>query len=129
MTSIDTWPLWVAMVVSGGPILLSYIGLIFNLYLNHRHMDAMMEALKNSRYIYLWGPAWRKRGWFGALVLTSKIAGMVLWPKASIHIGEADAGDIANFPPYLKRLLVIDMTVMIIALIWAIIAAVLIKLK
>ncbi|MBT2342048.1 MULTISPECIES: hypothetical protein [Pseudomonas] len=127
MTSIDTWPLWIALIVSGGWLLLGIIGLIFNLYLNHRHMDAMMEALKNSRYIYIWGPAWRKRGWFGALSLTSKIAGMVLWPKASIHIGEADADDIANFPPYLKRLLVIDMTVMIIALTWMIIAVVLIK--
>ena len=54
MISIDTWPPWVAIIVTGGWGLLAAAGLAFSLYLSHRHLDAMKEALKNSRYIYLW---------------------------------------------------------------------------
>jgi hypothetical protein len=40
-------------------------------------------------------------------VLVTTIAGMVVWPKAYIRYGKVAAEDIENFPPLLKRLLVI----------------------
>jgi hypothetical protein len=129
MSSIDTWPQWTAIIVAGGPSLLGFLGFIFTLYLSHRHLDAMMEAMKNSRYIYLWGPAWRGRGLIGGCVLVTSIAGMVVWPRASIRLGDVDPMDVENFPPHLKRLLIIKMTVMITAVIWMVIAAVLIKFR
>ncbi len=55
MTSIDTWSPWIVIFFIGTPALLSAAGLAFSLYLTHRHLDAIKEALKNSRYIYLWG--------------------------------------------------------------------------
>jgi hypothetical protein len=129
MTSIDTWSPWVALIVAGAPTLLGFSGFIFTLYLSHRHLNAMMEALKNSRYIYLWGPAWRGRGWIGGCVLVTSIAGMVVWPKASILFGDVDPVDIENFPPHLKRLLIIKTRIMITAVVWMIVVAVLIKLR
>lgn len=59
MTSIDTWSPWIAIIVAGGPILLGAVNTAYCLYLSHRHLDAMMESLKNSRFIYIWGPGWR----------------------------------------------------------------------
>lgn len=129
MISIDTWPPWVAIIVTGGWCLLVPAGLAFSLYLSHRHLDAMKEALKNSRYIYLWGRCLGKRGFIWSLLEIAKIAGMVIWPRASIRIGEVDPGDIENFPPHLKRLLVIDLTLMLIAAAWLVIAVVLIKFR
>ena len=102
--------------------------LIFSLYLIRHHLDAMMEALKNSRFIYLWGPAWRSRGCFGGFVLLSKIAGMMLFPNAYIRIGDVDPVDVKNFPPYLKRLLIIDKTLMVVTLGWMGVVVALIKL-
>lgn len=127
MTSIDTWPLWIAIIVAAAPFPLSLICLMFTTYLIRYHLGDMMAALKNSRFIYLWGPSWRSRGGLWTMMLVSKIAGMVIFPKAYIRIGDADSVDIKYFPPYLKRLLIIDTTLMTITLAWVGVVAVLVK--
>ena len=129
MTSIDTWSPWIAIIVTGGWSLLAAAGLAFSLYLSNRQLDAIKEALKNSRYVYIWGPSLGKRGFVWSLLEISKIAGMVVWPWASLRIGELDPIDLKNFPTRLKRLLIIDLTIMIISCTWMGIAVVLIKFK
>ena len=129
MTSIDTWSPWIAIIVTGGWSLPAAAGLAFSLYLSNRQLDAIKEALKNSRYVYIWGPSLGKRGFIWSLLEISKIAGMVVWPWASLRIGELDPTDLKNFPTRLKRLLIIDLTIMIISCTWMGIAVVLIKLK
>ncbi|MBC2693453.1 MULTISPECIES: hypothetical protein [Pseudomonas] len=129
MTSIDTWSPWIAIIVTGGWSLLAAAGLAFSLYLSNRQLDAIKEALKNSRYVYIWGPSLGKRGFIWSLLEISKIAGMVVWPWASLRIGELDPIDLKNFPTRLKRLLIIDLTIMIISCTWMGIAVVLIKFK
>ncbi|UOB22024.1 hypothetical protein MRY17_14875 [Pseudomonas orientalis] len=99
MSSIDTWSPWVAISFLGGPMLLAALTLAYNLYLTHRYLDAIKEALKNSRYIYIWGPSLGKRGLIWSLLEMGKISGMMLWPKASLIIGELDPVDLKNFPP------------------------------
>jgi hypothetical protein len=116
MTSIDTWSPWIALTVTGGPILVGILNIAYGLYLSHRHLDAMMQSLKNSRFIYSWGPGWRSQGWLGGFVLVSTIAGMVVWPKDYIRYGKVAFEDIENFPPGLKRLLVIYVTGVIVSL-------------
>jgi len=129
MTSIDTWPSWIAIIVTGGPIILSLISFIFNLYLGHRHLDSMMAALSNSRFIKLWGPAWRRQGWFGGIVLIVKIAEFVVFSRASILNGAVDPTDIENFPPNLKRLLVVFLAMIFIAIVWMGFVYLLLKLR
>ncbi|MCK6191061.1 MULTISPECIES: hypothetical protein [unclassified Pseudomonas] len=129
MTSIYTWSPWIAIIVSGGPILLAALSLAYSLYLSHRHMDAIKEALKNSRYIYLWGPSLGKRGLIWSLWEISKIAGMVVWPRASIIIGELDPVDLKNFPPHLKRRLIVNMSMALTAFSWMIAVAIVLKFR
>ena len=129
MISIDTWPTWIAITVIGGPILLSTVGLAYSLYLTRRHLEAIKEALKNSRYIYLWGPNLGRRGLIWSLLEISKIVEMVMWPRASIINGELDPIDLENFPPHLKRHLTSIITLASIALPWAIVAAVLVEFR
>ncbi|WP_339438003.1 MULTISPECIES: hypothetical protein [unclassified Pseudomonas] len=129
MTSIDTWSPWIAILVTGGPIILGVLSTAYTLYLSHRHLDAMKEALKNSRYIYLWGPSLGRRGVIWSLLEIAKIAGMVTWSKAYIRIGDVNPVDLENFPPYLKRLLVIDAAMKIVGFSWIIVVGILLKLK
>ena len=129
MISIGTWNPWIAIIVAGGPIMLGAVNIAYCLYLSHRHLDAMMEALKNSRYIFIWAPGWRGQGWFGGFVLITKIAGMVVRPRAYIRLGDVDPGDIENFPPRLKRLLMINVVMTIATLIWMAITYVLLELR
>ncbi|MBV4454311.1 MULTISPECIES: hypothetical protein [Pseudomonas] len=129
MTSIDTWPTWIAIIVMGGPTLLSAVGLSYSLYLTHRHLESIKQALKNSRYIYIWGDSLGKRGLIWSLLEMAKIAGMIVWPRASLINGELDPIDLKNFPPHLKRHLLSIITLAFIALPWAIVAAVLVEFR
>ena len=129
MIAAEFWRSWLAFWIMVSPALLALIGFVFSLYLSHRHLDAMMEALKSSRYIYLWGPAWRSRGWFGGCVLIISIAGMVVFPTAYIRMGDVNPADIENFPPYLKRLLTIKVTMTVISFTGMMVTALLVKFR
>ncbi|NWB91361.1 hypothetical protein [Pseudomonas agarici] len=129
MTSIDTWPSWIAIIVTGGPGLLGLASIAFSLYLSRRHLDAIKEALKNSRYIYIWGPRLGNRGLIWSLLEIAKITGMIMMPRASLRIGELDPVDLENFPSHLKRLLKIDFAIMMGSGIWMVIVYVLLKFK
>lgn len=130
MMTEEFWKSWLAFwIVGGAPGLLSVAGIAYSLYLSHRHLDAIKEALKNSRYIYLWGPSLGKRGLIWSLLEISKIAGMVVWPWASLRIGELDPTDLENFPPRLKRHLIVNMTLMSTSFIWMLAVAVLLEFK
>ena len=129
MTTEEFWKSWLAFGIVAGPILLTYVGAAFSLYLSHQHMEAIKEALKNSRYIHIWGPSLGRRGVIWSLLEIAKIAGMVLLPWASLRIGELDPTDLKNFPPRLKRLLVINVTMMLISVIWMAVVSVVLKFR
>ena len=112
MTSIDHWNPWVAIFVIGGPFLLAIVSLTYSVYLSRCHLDAIKDALKNSRYIYLWGPSLGRGGLIWSHYEISKISGMVAWPKVYIRIGDLNPVDVENFPPHLKRRLLINLTMM-----------------
>jgi len=129
MTSIDTWSPWVAIFFLGAPILLSAAGTAYSLYLSHCHIDAIKEALKNSRYIYLWGTSLGKRGFIWSLYEISKIAGMVLWSRAYIQTGDVNPIDLEHFPPRLRRHLIVNTTLMLASLAWMIVIAILLEFR
>lgn len=129
MTSIDNWNPWVAIIFIGVPGLLAIAGIAHSLYLSRCHLDDIKEALKNSRYIYLWGPSLGRRGLIWSLLEISKIAGMVVWSRASIIIGEVNPADLEHLPPHLKRHLVINLTVMATGFTWMIVVAILLEFR
>lgn len=122
------WTSWLAFWIVSGPILLAFFGIAYSLYLG-RYLDEMMEALKNSRFIYIWGPSLRKQGWFGCYALITRIAGLMIFSKIHIRAGDVDPIDIQNFPPHLKRMLIINMTMLVVSLIGMAIVAVLLKFR
>lgn len=109
---------WLSLLLLAGPFLLFILKILFNLYLIRRHLDAMISALPNSRYIYIWGTTLRKQGWFGGILLINKIAGMIMFPKSYIRIGDFDRDDVSNFPRHLKRLLKIEITILMVSAVW-----------
>jgi hypothetical protein len=112
----------------GGPFLMIVVTFAYSLYLS-RHLDAMLDSLKNSRHIVVWGMGLRHQGWFGRLMLVAKITGMVMWPGPGIRAGEMDPVDIKNFPSHLKQLLKIKIVISAIIVIWGALAFVLVKFK
>lgn len=130
MTAEQFWTSWWAFwIVGGGPFLLGLISIGYTLYLSRRHLEAMKHALKNSRYIYLWGPSLGERGVIWSLLEIAKIAGMVTWSKAYIRMGDLNPADLEKFPPYLKRLLIIDTVMRFSGFTWIIAVGLLLKFK
>ena len=125
----DFWSSWFAFALLAGPILLCLVSLAFSLYLSRRHLDAMLEALKGSRYIAFWAAGLRERGWFGRFMLAAQIRGMVMWPGPGIRAGEVTADEIRNFPVHLKRLLVAETVLHGFILVWGAVAFVLLQMK
>jgi hypothetical protein len=125
----DFWSSWFAFALLAGPILLSLVSLAFSLYLSHRHLDAMLEALKGSHYLAFWAAGLRDDDWFRRFTLTAQIGGMVMWPGPLIRAGEVGSDQIRNFPAHLKRLLVAETVLNGIILAWGAVAFVLLKLK
>ncbi|WP_248803999.1 hypothetical protein [Pseudomonas sp. MWU13-2100] len=126
---ISNWPVWAVLFFNGGPFLLGIVGIAYNQYLSRRHLDAIKKALKNSRYIYLWGPSLGKRGLIWSLLEIAKISGMIMMPRASLRIGELDPVDLENFPPHLKRRLKTVTVMMYGGGIWLVITYVLAKFE
>lgn len=129
MTNIDTWNPWAVIIFIGVPSLLAIIAIAHSLFLSRYHLEEIKEALKNSQYIYLWGPSLGKRGLIWSFLEISKIAGIVVLPKASIIIGEVNPNDLENFPPHLKRHLTINLKMMATACIWMIVVNILLMLR
>ena len=129
MNSIDTWSPWIAIIVAGGPGLLAVMNLAFSLYLSNRYMEALKGALKNSRYIYLWGFGLGRKGLIWALLDMAKITGMIMMPKTHIRIGDLDPIDYKQFPVYLKCLLKVNFIMMIAVGVWLVVLFFLLKFR
>lgn len=129
MTSIDTWPPWIAIIVAGGPILLSYVSFSYSLYLSRRHLDSLLAALKGSRHIVISAAGLLQRGWFGRILLVARITFMVMWPGPGLRAGDLDPEDIRSFPVHLKRLLKAKAILTCVIVIWGALAFALVKLR
>ncbi|MGJ7516349.1 hypothetical protein ACSFE6_18725 [Pseudomonas baetica] len=118
---------WLAILFLGSPFVMAIFSLGFAFYLSRRYLDAMIEALPNSRYLYVWGPFLRRPGWFERFWLMNSIAAMVVWAPIHIRSGEIDPVDIQKFPAHLKRLVLIDIALLYGAVIWMLVVYVLSK--
>jgi hypothetical protein len=105
------------------------VSIAFSLYLGCHHLNAMLEALKNSHYLVFWAAGLRDDDWFRRFTLTAQIGGLVMWPGPLRRAGEVDPDEIRNFPAHLKRLLVAETVLHGIILVWGAVASVLLGLK
>lgn len=123
------WKSWLAFVFVAGPFPMIIIDLAFNLYLGHRYIDSLLDALKNSPHIVVHGAALRNLGWFGRLLLVNRIAGVMSWSKNMVKAGEVSADDLRNFPAHLRLLIQVHVGLLTFAMIWLAVVYVALKLR
>ena len=129
MTSIDTWSPWVAIIVVGGPILLSYVSFFYSLYLSRCHLERLVEALSGSRDIVISAAGLMQGGWLSRMMLVAKITFVVMWPGPRLRAGDLDPDDFRNFPLNLKRLLKAKAILTCVIVVWGAIAFALVELR
>lgn len=119
MTGINAWPAWIALIFAAAPILLAFVSMAYGRYLYCCHLPALMEAMKNSRYVYIGGRSLQKQGWYGSGMVIATFTGMIMFPKSAIQMGNLNPMDLENFPPYLKRRLLTHGAMNLVSLVWA----------
>lgn len=128
MTDHPFWKTWWAVIFSGGPILMAIIAIIHTLYIT-RHLTALLKAMENSKVIAMFGGASEPKDIAGRFLLVGQIAVFAVWPKIAMKGGFVSKKDIDNFPPTLLNILKMNMTLLIITLIWTAIFYTTLKFK
>ncbi|WP_045885536.1 hypothetical protein [Pseudomonas chlororaphis] len=125
---MHTLPPLIALILTGGLLLLALISLLFSYYLSRRYLREMLEALGRSQHFYRWTDSLLHEGWFTHCVMLAAVRGSMLWPGPAVRRGLLSAEDIDNFPPHLQRLLTIRNWMDVVLLVWGSIIYALLKL-
>ncbi|SDQ39240.1 hypothetical protein SAMN05216487_1556 [Pseudomonas sp. UC 17F4] len=130
MIDINTWPPSVAIAFGFAPfgILLSGVAMETHIA-RSRDFDLIIASLPNSLWLKQQIPFWGTTRLKSRCYLLSTICGAMLYPKLCIRLGMMDAEDLRNFPPRLRRRLLIASWLIIIGSAWLFIGVGLIKLS
>lgn len=109
---------WIALIVAAAPLLLAFVSILYGRYLYWRHLPALMDAMKNSRYVYAGGRSLLKRGWFGSIMVIATFTGMIMFPKSAIQMGDLNPVDLESFPAHLKRRLLTHGAMNLVSFVW-----------
>ena len=123
------WKTWWAFGFLVGPFVLAIFSSMLSTYISIRHLNEILNVLKNSRYVVIHGAGLRHQGWLGRHMLIAQICGVVLMPWALLRKGELNPDDLRRFPLHLKRLLKIKTALLGISVTWALLVYVLSEFK
>ncbi|QPG63651.1 hypothetical protein HFV04_002375 [Pseudomonas sp. BIGb0427] len=130
MIDINTWPPSVAIDFGFAPFVILLSGVVMETYIaRSRDFDLVIASLPNSLWLKQQIPFWGTTRLKSRCYLLSTICGAMLYPKLCIRLGMMDAEDLRNFPPRLRRRLLIASWLIIIGSAWMFIGVGLIKLS
>ncbi|MFK8332335.1 hypothetical protein M2D63_020230 [Pseudomonas sp. BJa5] len=124
------WSSWWAFAFMLAPFVIAMSGVAMNTYMAcTRDFDRIIASLPNTsrltQRIPFWGATDFKTRWY----LLAGIAGVMIYPKLCVRLGVVDAEDLRNFPPRLRRRLLMTAWLVNIGCIWLAIGVALIKLS
>ncbi|MGE8392704.1 MAG: hypothetical protein ACN6QI_09140 [Pseudomonas sp.] len=124
------WNSWWAFAFMLTPFLMGIAGVAMETYIaRSRDFDLVIASLPNSLWLKQQIPFWGTTRLKSRCYLLSTICGAMLYPKLCIRLGMMDAEDLRNFPPRLRRRLLIASWLIIIGSAWMFIGVGLIKLS
>ncbi|MFJ2546640.1 hypothetical protein ACIOVF_09270 [Pseudomonas sp. NPDC087612] len=130
MIDINTWPPSVAIAFGFAPFVILLSGVAMETYIaRSRDFDLVIASLPNSLWLKQQIPFWGTTRLKSRCYLLSTICGAMLYPKLCIRLGMMDAEDLRNFPPRLRRRLLIASWLIIVGSAWMFIGVGLIKLS
>ncbi|UVL60839.1 hypothetical protein LOY54_22895 [Pseudomonas sp. B21-032] len=108
MIDINTWPPSVAIAFGFAPFVILLFGVAMETYIaRSRDFDLVIASLPNSLWLKQQIPFWGTTRLKSRCYLLSTICGAMLYPKLCIRLRMMDAEDLRNFPPRLRRRLLI----------------------
>ncbi|MGF6590968.1 hypothetical protein [Pseudomonas sp. 2835] len=124
------WNSWWAFAFMLTPFVMGIAGVAMETYIaRSRDFDLIIASLPNSLWLKQQIPFWGTTRLKSRCYLLSTICGAMLYPKLCIRLGMMDAEDLRNFPPRLRRRLLIASWLIIVGSAWMFIGVGLIKLS
>ena len=129
MIDINSWPLYVQLAFGLGPFVIGFSGGGILVFTTLRHYDRIVSSFPNSRGVQNVLRIFANYGFHPRSMQVAAIAGIVLFPRMCTRRGELEPEEVRNFPPEIKRLMVIFTTLLGVGLAWVALAVVLLKLS
>ncbi|MBT1121250.1 hypothetical protein ACYCFL_17560 [Stutzerimonas nitrititolerans] len=125
----ETWPLDLQIACLLSPFVISFFGMAIGVYIAcSRHFEVMLAAFSSSA----WAQQSRILGTTSLAsrcYLVSSLSGALIFPQYLVRKGVLNADDVRNFPPALRRLMVISAWLVCLGMAWLFLFMALLKLS
>ncbi|MCH2341729.1 hypothetical protein ACGFZ7_20930 [Pseudomonas sp. NPDC047963] len=111
------------------PFLIGLSGVAVQAYLTHRYYEIIISAFPNSSGVKNYQRVWPGKSFRSRCLQVGSTGGFILWPKTHIRQGSLDPKEVRNFPPEIKRLMVISVILLFVGFAWLLIGVALLKLS
>jgi hypothetical protein len=125
----EFWSSWWAFSFMLAPFVIALSGVLVGVFIAcSRHFDTMLSAFSKSTWA-------RQQDILGTTSLASRcylvstLSGTLLFPQYLVRKGVIDADDVSNFPPSLRRLMLVSAWLVIVGMAWLFLMVGLLKLS
>lgn len=129
MIDINCWPLKLQIAFLLAPFIVGLSGGIALAYTTARHYEQIMAAFPSSPGVQNFQRGFAGYSFRSRCMQVAVTAGFVFWPKKFIRRSELCPDEVHNFPREIKRLMIISIAQLWIAMAWLALLAGLLKLS
>jgi len=128
MTDFDSWPPLFKLAFLIGPFAIGFLGLAINVQIAvSRDYKVALSAITSNPYLEQMKPVWGGGSLRSRCLLLSTVSALVAFPKLHLYMGWLDEQELEDFPPCLKRKMIIALWMILIALLWSLVGYLMIK--
>ncbi|ARU90166.1 hypothetical protein [Pseudomonas sp. M30-35] len=129
MIDFYSWHPYLRITFLLAPFVIALSGLAVQVYITHRYYDQVISAFPNSLGVRNYQRMWAGFDFISRCMQVGSTGGFVLWPNIHIRQGTLDPEEVRNFPPEIKRLMVIAWRLGFVGMAWLFLAVGLLKLS
>lgn len=128
MIDFESWPPLLKLAFLIGPFAIGMSGLAINVQIAmSRDYKVALSAITSNPYLEQMKLVWGGVNLRSRCLLLSTVSALVAFPRLHLYMGWLDEQELKDFPPFLKRKMIIAVWLISISLLWAFIGYVMIK--
>ncbi|WP_426808717.1 hypothetical protein ABOC32_21110 [Pseudomonas sp. WOUb67] len=120
MIDFESWPPLLKLAFLIVPFVTGFSGLAINVQIAmSRDFQVALSAITSNPYLERMKPVWGGGSLRSRFLLMSAVSALVTFPKLHMHMGWLDKDEVNDFPPYVRRKLVVALWLIFLALLWS----------
>ena len=130
MGYLNAWPIYWKLAFGFAPFLIGLTGLGMSMIMTRdRAFIPVMKLVEKSPHFHFMKVMSGTQGFLSRWLLMGCISGVVIYPQFYIRRGYMSPDALTDFPPRLKRLMVISLVLSTLGFIWMMALAAMIKIS